>query len=108
MSWSAGPSLAIPGIHIADEPLVFWVIWWRNGSHAARCGRKLQFKMDALSTELCMYKTRNLKGMSITRENSLSENLYEYWRFPVKYTFLVIVDVCFLPRIVDAEVTHAC
>lgn len=55
-----------------------------------------------------MYKTRNLKGMSITRENSLSENLYEYWRFPVKYTFLVIVDVCFLPRIVDAEVTHAC
>ena len=64
---------------------------------------KLQFKMDALSGDLCMYKIRNVKGMNITKENSPSENLYEYWRFPVKYTFLVIVDVCFLST-VDAEV----
>lgn len=63
---------------------------------------KLLFKICALSRELCMYKTRNVKGMNITKENTLSKNLYEYWRFPVKYTFLVIVDVCFL-SIVDAE-----
>lgn len=69
---------------------------------------KLQFEMDALPMELCMYMSRNLEGMNITKENSLNENLYEYWIFPVKYTFLVIVDVCFLPCIGDAEVTHAC
>lgn len=39
---------------------------------------KLQFKMDTLSGELCMYRTRNVKGMNITKENSLREILYEY------------------------------
>lgn len=64
---------------------------------------KLLFKKGALPRELCMYKTRNVKGINITEENSPSENLSEYWRHPVKYTFLVIVDVSFL-SIVDAEV----
>lgn len=66
MSWSVGPSLATPGIHIPDEPLVFWVVWWRNGSHGARCGGKTTVDYN-LSRELCMYKTRNMKGMDITR-----------------------------------------
>lgn len=33
---------------------------------------KLQFKMDDFSRELSMYRTRNLKGISITKENSIS------------------------------------
>lgn len=40
-----------------------------------------------------MVNTRKVKGMNFTNENSLSEDLYEYWRFPVEHIFLVIVDV---------------